>query len=1680
MSLDIVGGNAPYTVVYNDGSTDITIPAYDGGPITVTPSITTTYTLINVSDACGNASVSGSAEITVFNSNSFNDLFGNTTICNGESTDLSFNIVEGLAPYMVTYNDGNSDITINGYNSGDPITVNPITTTIYLSVSVVDANGCNLMTTTDGPVTVEVLEGITSATLSGDNTICLGESSVLVLDVVDGNYPFTVIYNDGTNDITLLNYDGWDIIETPAVTTTYTLVSVSDDCGPSPIINGTATITVNDPPSTATLSGSTTICIGESTDLSLDIVGGNAPYTVVYNDGSTDITIPAYDGGPITVTPSITTTYTLINVSDACGNASVSGSATITVFSSSNFNDLMENATICSGGSTNLFFNIVEGAPPYTVTFNEGNGDIVISNYYSGDIFIASPVSTTSYFSVSVVDYNGCSLLTTTDVPVIVEVIDGITSASISGDNSICSGMSTDLTLDIIGGSAPYTVVYNDGTDDITIPAYDGGPITVTPTVTTTYTLVSLSDVCGSSSLISGFATITVTDPPPITATLSGSTTICNGESADLTLDIVDGNAPYTVEYTDGMDIITIPAYDGGPITVTPSNTTTYTLLSVSDICSNASVSGNAVVTVFSSNTYNDLMGNATICTGESTDLFFNIIEGLAPYIVTYNDGNGNIEISDYNNGDPITVSPITTTTYLPVSVIDANGCNLMTTTDGPVTVEVIGGITSATLSGDNTICLGGSSVLVLDVVDGNFPFTVIYNDGTNDITIMNYNGLDIIETPSVTTTYTLVSVSDGCGLSPIISGTATITVIDPPSTATFSGSTTICAGESADLILDIIGGTATYTVEYSDGMNIINIPAYDGEPITVAPSNTTTYTLLSVADACGNASVSGNAVVTVFSSNTYNDLMGNATICTGESTDLFFNIIEGLAPYIVTYNDGNGNIEISDYNNGDPITVSPITTTTYLPVSVIDANGCNLMTTTDGPVTVEVIGGITSATLSGDNTICLGGSSVLVLDVVDGNFPFTVIYNDGTNDITIMNYNGLDIIETPSVTTTYTLVSVIDGCGLSPIISGTATIAVNDPPSTATLSGTTNICSGESADLTFDIVGGNAPFTIIYNNGTTDITINNFNGAPISVTPNNTTTYTLVSVSDACGNASVSGMAIVTISPFPTITITNQGCSSDLMFYFIELISSGAAVTSSAGNVTFDGTNYIITDIPIDVNISIFSESELGGCITEIISNSPDCDCEFIDQPISEGDKSICENQDIPELSVTVGDNQTADWYNEISGGVPILIGSTSFTPPSAGTFYAEARDISDDCVSNVRTGVTLIILQNPNPIIIGDEGICLNQTTSVLGTSITFSSYQWSTEETTSMVTVSQGGIYSVIVTDENGCTSSDEIEITENPIPQPEINGDLMFCYNGSSELSANMEFSSYLWNSSENTQSIIATETGTYALTVTNEFSCTSETTISIEERDEIIPIILGDDFYCAGGSTLLEVEDSYESYLWSDNSTKQNLEVSEKNTYTLTVTDDFGCSGHSSIIINQIEGTTFTSNILVNSIACVGDTVYFFDISDNEAEVTSYLWEFGDESSSDERDPYHIYTEQGTFDVYLTAFDNECGNTSQTKQIEIFDCRQSANENSNIVSFNVFPNPTSYLFNIDVLLFTEMDVKIELFDIRSILLETRTRKTNHVIESFENWNAGIYYLKVTTSGYSQIKKVLVVE
>jgi gliding motility-associated-like protein len=74
-----------------------------------------------------------------------------------------------------------------------------------------------------------------------------------------------------------------------------------------------------------------------------------------------------------------------------------------------------------------------------------------------------------------------------------------------------------------------------------------------------------------------------------------------------------------------------------------------------------------------------------------------------------------------------------------------------------------------------------------------------------------------------------------------------------------------------------------------------------------------------------------------------------------------------------------------------------------------------------------------------------------------------------------------------------------------------------NTPPDGTISAGP--VCSGQQAQLVFNATAGTGPFTIVYNNGTSNITVNNVqSGVPFNITPNPTvtTTYTLVSIRDA------------------------------------------------------------------------------------------------------------------------------------------------------------------------------------------------------------------------------------------------------------------------------------------------------------------------------------------------------------------------------------------------------------------------------------------------------------------------------------------------------------------------------------------------------------------------------------
>ncbi len=169
------------------------------------------------------------------------------------------------------------------------------------------------------------------------------------------------------------------------------------------------------------------------------------------------------------------------------------------------------------------------------------------------------------------------------------------------------------------------------------------------------------------------------------------------------------------------------------------------------------------------------------------------------------------------------------------------------------------------------------------------------------------------------------------------------------------------------------------------------------------------------------------------------------------------------------------------------------------------------------------------------------------------------------------------------------------------------------------------------------------------------------------------------------------------------TINLTNSECSLDLSTYSVDVSTIASAINVNVGVVVDLGSgNFEINDIPIASQLVITASEDNSPCIAELIVNPPDCNCPVVDAPLSNGDIVLCAD-DLPGiLEVTVGNNETANWYNDPQGNNLLLAGNTSFTSPenSAGiyTYYVQTESLEfPDCLSTTLTPVVLTIVDLP-----------------------------------------------------------------------------------------------------------------------------------------------------------------------------------------------------------------------------------------------------------------------------------------------------------------------------------------------------------------------------------------------
>ncbi len=269
---------------------------------------------------------------------------------------------------------------------------------------------------------------------------------------------------------------------------------------------------------TAIMSGDTTICFGETAELTV-LLQGISPWEIIYYDGNNQDTISNINQSPhiFIVIPVITTNYSLLSVLGGNGLSNFGyGSATVIV-------NPLPNPLITGLDSVGLFTQGVEYVTPNyegdEYFWNVQNGNIV-SGQNTNNILVNWLTGNNAYVNVvETITETNCS--ESYNLPIIF-----LPTALMSGDTSICLGETAELTV-LLQGIPLWEIIYSDGNNQDTISNINQSPyiFIVSPVITTNYSLLSVLGGNGLSNFGYGSATVIV-NPVPIPL-ITGLDSVC-------------------------------------------------------------------------------------------------------------------------------------------------------------------------------------------------------------------------------------------------------------------------------------------------------------------------------------------------------------------------------------------------------------------------------------------------------------------------------------------------------------------------------------------------------------------------------------------------------------------------------------------------------------------------------------------------------------------------------------------------------------------------------------------------------------------------------------------------------------------------------------------------------------------------------------------------------------------------------------------------------------------------------------------------------------------------------------------------------------------------------------------------------------------------------------------------
>jgi len=431
------------------------------------------------------------------------------------------------------------------------------------------------------------------------------------------------------------------------------------------------------------------------------------------------------------------------------------------------------------------------------------------------------------------------------------------------------------------------------------------------------YFMVKLASGC------EGYATVAVTAAPVPTATIAGTTAVCQNATPApaITFTGANGTAPYTFTYNiDGGADKIVTTVSGNSATVpAPTSATgvsTYTLTDVKDAstsaCSNTVTGQTAKITVNVLPTAT-ISGTTTVqVNAPSPNITFTGADGTAPYTFTYNINGGTNKTITTASGNSVTVAAPTTTggsfVYNLVSVKDASATTCSSTSTGSATIT-ISDKPGAAISGTAAVCKNATApVVTFTGSNGTAPYTFTYNiNGGTDSTVKTVSGNSVTVTAPTDATgtfvYTLTLVKESSATpitNPITGQSITITVNDLP--AITGGTTSMCktgttqftgSGTAAASNPWISSATSVATVDNTG--KVTSVSAGTSVITYTNDKGCTTNIPITVSD---QATINGNT----------NICLGSASQLTGSGTAAASNAWVSASPSVATV-DNTGNV---------------------------------------------------------------------------------------------------------------------------------------------------------------------------------------------------------------------------------------------------------------------------------------------------------------------------------------------------------------------------------------------------------------------------------------------------------------------------------------------------------------------------------------------------------------------------------------------------------------------------------------------------------------------------------------------------------------------------------------------------------------------------------------------------